>query len=371
MPNLAFLSLLSWADVKMRPEKLLTNYVILLMFHDMTVPTYPGALHNLVAFLREQGLPVSSRLARHAAKKFLGGNLDALTPAIVIEAFDEAAVATSRPDLGVAFAQWLNVRSFSPVSLLAEQCPSLRYAVEARQRYMRVVNPAIIVEVEDFGDEVHIVHTVLPSLGNASTQFLAGTLLLSVRLGRRVLSADWTPVRVELCYQRPTDMRAHEYFRCPIAFSAERFVVVCKRIDIDRPLPGHDPTMLAFIEAYLDAQLQNWPSSRQAQVERLIAANLEGRRATLDHVADILGVTPRKLQRDLASANTSFGKILDQVRRRVAAEFFSRMPPRSMITLTHLLGYTDASTTSRFLSSTFSATGRELRSRCLAGVSVS
>ncbi|MBS87422.1 MULTISPECIES: AraC family transcriptional regulator [Sphingobium] len=351
----------------------MTDHDNIMMIDAMASTAHPGALFHLESFLRSEGLPVSKTLARHARAASLTDNaIDAVSPSLIIQALEDSATTTGRPDLAVAFSQWVNIRGFGPLSLLGEQCPTLRYAIEARRRYMHVVNGAYSMDLELIEDEAHILHTVLPSFRERAGQFLAGVMVFTVRLARRALGPGWSPLRVEFGYERHADLRSYDrFFHCPVSFGAERFAVVCPRADIDRPLPGHDPDMLAFVEGHLQKLAHEWPSSLEAQVERLIAANLEAGLATLDHIAEILAMSPRTLQRGLDASETSFADILALVRRKVAVSFFQEAPRRPIIVLAHLLGYSDASTVSRFLASTFGMSGRELRRRVMAGLPLS
>jgi AraC-like DNA-binding protein len=329
----------------------------------MRVNAHPGALTYLVAFLRSEKLPVPRQLERHARNAtFAERAVDAVSPSLIIRALEECASLARRPDFSIAFAQWVNSRGFGPLSLLGEQCPTLAYALEARRRYMPIVNDAYAIRVRRFGEEAHIVHDVLSSFRPNAGQFLAGVMVFTVRLARRALMANWRPLRVEFGYARPPDVRIYErFFQCPMLFEAEHFTVICPTADLDRPLPGHDPEMLAFIESHLDALSVAWPSSLEAQVERLIATNLEAGFSTVANVAAILAMSPRTLQRRLTTAGTSFAQILDRVRREIVLTFFRETPRHAVIALAHQLGYSDASTASRFIAAHFRMDSRALR----------
>ncbi len=333
----------------------------------MPVVAHQGALLYLAAYLRAEGLSVPPLLERHVRYAAVPQNaVDAVSPAMIIQALEESAALSGRPDLGVAFAQWVNSRGFGPLSLLGEQCPTLRYALDARRRYMHVVNGANFIELHQIGDELHIRHDVLPTFRERAGQFLAGVTVLTVRLVRRALDPHWKPLRVELGNARPPDVRGHErFFRCPVAFGAEHFTVVCPLADVDRPLPGYDPEMLALVERHLETLAVTWPTGLEAQVERLIRTNIEAGFGNVEMIAGILATSPRTLQRQLADLGTSFAEILDRVRRETVMAFFRDNPRRPVISLAHMLGYSDASTASRFIAAHFGMSSRSLRRKII------
>lgn len=89
----------------------------------------------------------------------------AVSPSLIIRALDESALLTQRPDLRVAFVQWMGSRGFRPLSLLVEQCPTFGYTIEAHHRYLHVRNGVHAMELRRSGGEALIVHDMLPSLG--------------------------------------------------------------------------------------------------------------------------------------------------------------------------------------------------------------
>jgi AraC-like DNA-binding protein len=334
----------------------------------MAAVAHQGALIYLATYLRNERLPVPPRLERHVRWAKIAENaVDAVSPALIIEALEESAALAGRYDLGFSFAQWVNSRGFGPLSLLGEQCPTLRYALEARRRYLHVVNGAYFIELRQLGNELHVRHDVLSSFREKATQFLAGVTVLAVRLARRALGAHWNPLRVELGGARPSDPRGYEhFFRCPISFGAEHFTVVFSVADGERPLPGYDPEMLALIEHHLEILSTKWPTGLVEQIERLILANIESGFGNVETIAGIMATSPRTLQRQLSELGTSFSEILDRVRKETVLAFFRENPRRPVILLAHLLGYSDASTVSRFISGHFGMSSQVLR-RQIAG----
>src|SRR3546814_19922036 len=71
-----------------------------------------------------------------------------------------AAVA-GRPDLGVAFAQWGNIRGYGPLSLLWDHCPTMADALRVNARFGDLESRAVTSTPDRDGDEVAIRHVLL------------------------------------------------------------------------------------------------------------------------------------------------------------------------------------------------------------------
>jgi AraC-like DNA-binding protein len=100
-------------------------------------------------------------------------------------------------------------------------------------------------------------------------------------------------------------------------------------------LPATDPSVRALTERQIAALLATRPagSSIRATIHRL------GPTATLDAVADALGMSTRTLHRRLAEAGTSFRRELDAVRADRARDLVGTVP---IDRAAEVLGYSDA-----------------------------
>ena len=335
-----------------------------LMNHAMSAMADPVALLNLANFMASRGYKMSKELARYAGRPAQADSDFLVSAQMVIETLDECVRSSGDPDFMFAFALWLDLRAFGPVTLLWEQCPDLKHGGIVGDRFIQTVNAAVSNSCELFDDEAHLVHDVIPSCRKRADQFLLGECVFVVRLMRMVMGESWSPLRVEIGFPYLGNPRLLEsFFRCPITFNAERFVIIQARSELERPLNGGDPALRLFFENYLERKLATLSLRLEWQIERIIAANLEDGRATLDNVAGLLGMSGRTLQRRLAASGSSFTKMLNSVRRRVALAYLEENPDRRITDLGYRLGYSDISTVSRFLSSSFDAKGRELRQR--------
>jgi AraC-like DNA-binding protein len=97
------------------------------------------------------------------------------------------------------------------------------------------------------------------------------------------------------------------------------------------------------------------------QVRNLIAEEFRGGEASLERIADRLGLTPRTLQRKLQELGTSYNDVLDQLRRQLAVRYL-REPRMAICEVAYLLGFSEASSFHRAFKRWTGLTPKDFRS---------
>ncbi len=267
-----------------------------------------------------------------------------------VDILEAVSMGTGRPDLGVAFAMWCNMRGFGPVSLVWDHCATLDEAIRMTRRYMHLETAAMRSSTDIAGHEAALRHVLTVPTQFGGSQFIEATLALQMRITRSMLGEEWKPIRLELAHRAPPSHRYHQaVFRCPIEFESDRSALVFRKSDLHRPSQRANPVMRQFLEHQLAQADSQWPGDLVQQVRYFIATNLMERCANLPHVARLAGLSPQSLQRRLAERGTSFAVILEEERKRTADEYFRTARRPNLAELSHRIGYTDASAASRFL----------------------
>lgn len=326
----------------------------------------PSTLRQFREFARQTGIPVAHFLDPTHAE--IMAQLDQITEipaAATANILQSCAYGSQRPNLGVAFSEWINLRKLGPLSLLWDHCATVGEAMSVTQRYLHLESAAVGLDtVEESDDEVAIVHTLLVTTKTGGSQFLEATLASSVRIIRLILGESWAPQAIEVGHSAIEDDRHHRrFFRAPLRYGAERYAIICKKEDLRRNNGTGNPQMLRFVEAHLNEFARQWPQDLSGQVEQVILSRLAGGHATLSAVAGMLAMSTRTLQRRLATESTDFGTLLDRVRVRRVEEYYRDEKDPSLTQLAYLLGLSDGSAASRFLREKLFSTGRKLREK--------
>ncbi len=144
---------------------------------------------------------------------------------------------------------------------------------------------------------------------------------------------------------------ADEYdriFQCPVVFSSRRNAL---RLHPDTPSwpvqlePGY---VFGILTRHADRLLEKIERTRtvRARVEGLLMPNLHRGDFTADGIARELGFSRQTLYRKLRDEGTSFGAVVDELRRNLAMEYLTSKKA-SVNETAYLLGYADPASFSR------------------------
>jgi AraC-like DNA-binding protein len=169
--------------------------------------------------------------------------------------------------------------------------------------------------------------------------------MAEIMLGARRLSEhDLVPVRVRFRHRAPADVSEHTRVFCvEPEFETRRCEIEFDRDTLALPLPNANETYRAFFQEHVERALARLPgkSGVASDVRAAARAALAGGDCTLAGTARALGISVRTMQRRLHADGTSFGALVDALRRELATEYLAQRVPVQEIAF--LLGYAEAS----------------------------
>ncbi|MEM7171119.1 MAG: AraC family transcriptional regulator [Pseudomonadota bacterium] len=256
---------------------------------------------------------------------------------------ESAAHHLADPHFGFRFGSNLDPRDAGAVAYLAANSPNLGAALSNFITYMRTLNEALRAIIENQAQvavlSLEIKDSSASGMHHAQCSIICGALKIArFLLGRRIYP-DWVEVA------HPQDALPAEfqrYFGCPVTFGAERNAIVFKASDLDRPCCNSDPRLLHILKAHCDEQLVKIGSEAdlKERVKSLIVQGLAAGTATSQSVARDLGLSNRSFARRLAEQDTTFGKLLAQVRRQLAERYLAD-PSVKTAQVAFMLGYAE------------------------------
>jgi AraC-like DNA-binding protein len=208
--------------------------------------------------------------------------------------------------------------------------------------------------------------------GGALVSFGAGREGCRLELRRSVEVEDWPPAILDAFFStvismcrasygdsfRPLFMemerdkppchpRFQSFFRCEVAFGAQRNTLVMDHSELMMPLPTANTELALASEKIISDYLSRF--KRGDLVDRARARLMEQLPAgtpTHESLAEALNLSVRTLQRRLRDRNTSFTKILEQTRRELARDYMDQ-GSMSNKEIAYLLGFSEPSNFSR------------------------
>lgn len=274
-----------------------------------------------------------------------------------------------RPGLGLESARGFSLSSYGFLGYAMMSCADLAHAMRIARTYYRTAGALFELEFTDDGADAFVVR-VRDVLGLGDVwpfvveQFFAGIPpLLELLLGHPVPAR-----RLRLTYPAPPwEERYRETFGCPLVWSADACEYQLDRTLLQAPLARADAGVARLFEASCRELLEEIENEQNlaGTITRSLLSHT-GAPPPADAMARRLNMGTRTLRRRLAELGTSYQKILDEVRRRLALDYL-RSTQLSTQEVAELLGFTEATNFRRAFIKWTGESPRQYRRRARAG----
>ena len=185
--------------------------------------------------------------------------------------------------------------------------PTLRRAMEAMARYMRLHNEALVTRVEEAEGPVMIREDLIDRAAvplRQSTELVIGVLFRTLQL---FLGAGWKPRSICFTHGPPASTATHRrLFGMPVLFHREFDGIVCRAAELETPLPGYDAAIAQQVRQYMDAMLAQSSSSMADKVRELVLAMLPLGICSVERIAGQLDVDRRTVHHHLSARGELF-----------------------------------------------------------------
>ncbi|MBK7394980.1 MAG: AraC family transcriptional regulator [Myxococcales bacterium] len=289
--------------------------------------------HDPVALCRSAALDLEALQAPEARVPY----------ASAIRLGEQALALTNDPEFGLHLAEDVrDAQGFDAGVLLLMASPTVRAAFDQmlkNQRYWGDGDRSRLVPLRD-GVAVRY---LLPGTTGEYARHAHECALAEVLIGVRTLTGErLSPRVVRFRHARPASTRAHEQlFDCPLEFGAAHDEIVFDDAALDTPMKHANEAFFAVFSRQVEQALARLPksASASANVRAAVHAALVGGHCTLATTARALATTPRTLQRRLEDEGTSFGEVVDALRRELATSYLDHGLPLAEVA--SRLGYAD------------------------------
>ena len=259
-----------------------------------------------------------------------------------------AAAELDDPCYGLHLATRIPPREFGALAYVGLSSSTLGEGLRNLERYQQVHSEAWRIELTvsgslatltsrprnaDFAHFVQATEAGVAMVINAYRHFTGG------RLKPREIGFihSLTPPRKR--------SQIEQLLECPVTFASNQIWIRIDAAAMNLPIATADDRLLKVLRTHCASVLREQRLQQgdlSTAVRNSIAENLSRGRAKAKLVAGDLGMTERSLHRKLAEENTSFGDILDQLRRSLAAGYLQESK-LSTKQIAFLLGYADQS----------------------------
>jgi AraC-like DNA-binding protein len=284
------------------------------------LPVRSASLHGYVDLAQSVGLDAFAMMRRVGlAPRCLDDPETPIAAEAVRDLLENSAHASGIEDFALRLAAGRSLSNLGPISLVLQQEPTGRQALDTLCSYLRLLNASLITKLEDAPGTVTIREEMLVQQSVSMRQPMELAVGVMYRILRELLGSQWKPLQVCFVHRPPKEVSGHHAFLGPrVLFNQEFNGIVCAAADLQAPRTRTDPAIARFARQYLDQALNSLHRNPQHAVRQLIAALLPGGRCTAQQAALHLGVDRRTLHRHLAVHGTSFSQELQDVRSELA-----------------------------------------------------
>jgi AraC-like DNA-binding protein len=265
-----------------------------------------------------------------------------------------------RPGLGLEVGRLFDVSFFGTAGYVVHCSPSLREAADVFRRHMKIAQPYYAVSTrkpDTYVDEHRQLVYPLQCFPSGETcppaviEFeldyrLATTLIFWDSCGNK--SVEDPSVHVQL--MRPSPPHAHMYRALPctdVQFGCSKSQISASVDFCLKPFRAHRKHAFDALVRRCEEELEGaaLETTCTAEVRWHLIENFE-KQITLERLAEMLHLTPRRLTRQLALEKTSFRALLHEVRMELTS-YHLKASKLSVDEISDLMGFSSASSLRR------------------------
>lgn len=265
-----------------------------------------------------------------------------------INALQLASEKTNRDDFGLQLGIRQDINMLGPIGLLARQCSTAKEAINVISRYMNLHNPGAALELQSASNKSLLCYDDITGGHPRNPQLCDLALALAKQVIDLFVQKPWRADAVFFIHKEPTNKKQYQqHFNAPLHFNQEIYALKVDSNLLDIEVHHSDGKLKDFFQNYVDNLEKIHKENTVSVVEHLIRSLLNSGYCNEQHIASILEITPRTLQRRLKQHNTTFKALLNNIRLKLAEQYLlkSNMP---FTEISHSLGYSELSAFTRF-----------------------
>jgi AraC-like DNA-binding protein len=323
----------------------------------MPILVRSAVLTNYVEVAQHLGLNAVRQLARVGLSKSSLSDPEQPIPAqAAIQLLENSAADAGCPTFGLRMAESRQFADLGGISLLLSHQPNLRHALQVLVQYRHLLNPSLAIFVEESGSSVIIREEVVTHPPIPCRQANELAIAVMARLCASLLGQAWRPSSVNFTHDAPPDDTIHRrVFGCKPVFNSGFNGLVCSAAAFAAPNPNADPAMARYAQRFVDSLHQESVASTLYETRKAIYLLLPMGRATIEQIAQSMGMNVRTLQRRLEDDGAQFSDLINEVRRDLVQRYMLN-PSFSLARIGELLGYSLPSSFSRWFTVQFGTT---------------
>ena len=279
----------------------------------------------------------------------------------LVEVVERAAQESSRKDFGILWGASADFRSFGAMGVAVAHHTTLSSAMSGLGEHLEQLGTgySIVNRCQGQTAKMQIQNHLLTN--PRPRHYTEGMVVMFIRFMRLLTSYNWEPTLVRFEH-KPLGLEKNygKGFGCKVEFGAESTSIFSSKAKWEQAINVAQSPVHAMIQQVLELADQIGNGTTKAKVAVLVPRLLATGNANATHIAAIMKLSSRTLQRKLADEGTTLKQIINEARELVVKEQLKLGHSRGD-QLAKLLGYSDASAASRFVKTRTGTTSRDLK----------
>jgi AraC-like DNA-binding protein len=262
-----------------------------------------------------------------------------------------AKEATGDSALALHFGEAVDVSDISIVGLIGQASETMLDAFEQLNRYVSLIVDVALTGENRFvmaRDATGLWFTDMRADPNAFPELTESAFSHIITGPRRSNFPEWIK-EVRVTHPRPPHADEYErIFRTPVVFSSDRNAMRMEESIVTFKVGRLPRYVFGVLTEHADALLRDLEASvtTRGRVESLLMPVLHKGEASMDAIAEKLGISRQTLYRSLKEENVTFEQVLDDLRHKLALEYL-RASKATVNETAYLVGFSDPAAFSR------------------------
>jgi len=261
--------------------------------------------------------------------------------------FAYCAAETGCQHLGLLVGQQGGLHSLGLMGLLVKYSPDVETALRSLVHYLHLHVRGAGATLAVNGDAAMLSYDIHQPLIEGADQVGDGAVAVMFNIMRALCGRYWKPVEARFAHRKPKIVGPfRRFFRAPLRFDAEENALVFSADWLKHHLPNIDPQLRHLLQKHIDTLAVKHGEDFSEQVRSVLRTALLTGHAKADQVAALFSMHSRTLNRRLIDWGTSFQKLVEEGRFKIARQMLEGSA-KGISEIATSLDYADASAFTR------------------------
>ncbi len=270
-----------------------------------------------------QTLNLSSKILNNNAETISGETFQLLILALVNRSNDDL--------FGLHTAEFVQPSSYSVLGFITMNCQTLGEAITKIQPFEKIVGDMGKTELTEKGEYFSIGWSCVFTDLLVKRHMIDNCLASWLTFARYLTDDTSSPVQILLTRKQPSLQQCAQYqamFKCSVVFNQSEDAIIFHKSLLNLPLNKGNEALLSTLESHANQQMLqlNVEEDIINRTKRLIDKYLQQGKVSQLEIAQSLNIGSKTLQRRLQAKNTTFKKIVDEVRMLKAKQLLMGTP---------------------------------------------